>query len=526
MNAADRMRRLLVGGAALAGLLGGGAAATVPKLPAAPVGVAAPIGLAAAVARALPLAKANDCNGVLGLLDPAVANGVGKGSAARFSAQLLRLPCLPGAGRGDEVAPLLAELRVQAPDNALIRGYQILNDADTQHYAQAADDLAAVADQRSRALAMVPGDLWRQVAQALTLGNDTARRDRTALALALADWDPADRPELAETLAADGIGTLLDHHAVDDAQGLLDRIHRPPTLWEMAIERRYAALWPQIEKKIGPAGGGVIDGYARTSLDAYASAPQDEHATLDAAMAFAYLGHFDDVATTAAATRVVPGMSETQVDIVLADAEAQAAAGHRDAALVRLRPFATADLATTPEAAGALIGLAEQLEDAGRYDEELGVADAGLGAKVGYFSSYGLAWLKRNRVCALTGLGRTADARLAGDALKASASDNQAAAVEGLLCAGRDGEAATIAIAALATSEGADRLADQFQPEGALLPHAPSHLRTLWGKLLTRPDVKAAFERSARILPKAYWPLATPRALPAPADGGDPSSTT
>jgi len=520
------MRASIAIGAALAALLGTGAGATVPKLPATPMRTPPPIGLDAAVTKALPLAQANDCKAVLALLDPAVAGGAGRGSAARFSAQLLRLPCLPGAGRETEVAPLLAELRAQAPDNALIRGYQILDDADTQHYAQAADDLATVADQRSRALAMVPGDLWRQVAQALTLSNDSARRDRTALALALADWDPADRPELAESLAADGIGALLDRHAIDDARGLLDRIHRPPTLWEMAIERRYAALWPEIEKMIGPAGGTTIDGYAHGALDAYAGAPQDRHALLDATMAFSYLGRFDDVTTTAAATVIAPGMSEQQVEIVLADADAQAAAGHRDAALARLRPFASADLSTTPEAAVALIGLAEQLQDAGRYEEELGVADAGLGTKADYFSSYGLAWLKRNRVCALTGLKRAADARAAGDALKASAADNQAAAIEGLLCAGRDGEAATIAITALATTEGADRLADQFQPDGALLPHAPSPLRALWGKLLSRPDVKAAFDRSARILPKPYWPLATPRALPAPADGGDASSTT
>ena len=480
----------------------------------------------AAVAKALPLAKANDCRGVLALLDPAVAGGAGRGTMGRFSAQMLRLPCLPSAGRETEVAPLLAELRAQAPDNALVRGYQILDDADTEHYAQAADDLAAVADQRSRALAMIPGQLWRQVAQALTLGNDTARRDRTALALALADWDPADRPDLAETLAADGVGALLDKQAVDDARPLLDRVNRPPLLWEMATERRYAALWPDIEAKMGPAGGTAIDAYARTTLDAYANAPQDPHAMLDATQAFSFLGRFDDVTSTAATTAVAPGMSEEQVDIVLADADAQAAAGHRDAALARLRPFATADLATTPEAAGALIGFAEQLEDAGRYDEELAVATAGIGAKSAAFSGYGLAWLKRNQVCALVGLKRGAEAKAIGDALKASAADNQAAAIEGLLCAGREGEAAAIAVATLGTAEGADRLADQFQPDGALLPHAPSHLRALWARLLTRSDVKAAFERAARILPKPYWPLTTPRALPAPpADGGATTTT-
>lgn len=519
-----RMRSLLAAGGVIATLVGGAAGAVVSNVP--PTVAVAPTSLEDAVTRALPLAKSNDCKGVLALLDPAVAGGAGTGTSARFSAQLLRLPCLPPAGRGGEVAPLLAELRAQAPDNALIRGYQILNDVDTQHYAQAADDLATIADQRSHALTMIPGELWRQVAQALTLGNDTARRDHTALALALADWDPADRPELAETLAADGIGALLDKRAIDDGRQLLDRVHRPPLLWEMAIERRYAALWPDIETRLGPAGGTAIDGYARTTLDAYADAPQDQHATLDATLAFSYLGRFDDVTTIAATTAIAPGMSEEQVDIVIADADALAAAGHRDAALVRLRPFAAADLATMPAAAGALIGLAEQLEDAGRYDEELAVATAGVGAKAGFYSGYGLAWLKRNQLCALVGLKQTAQAKAAGDALKASSADNPAAAIEGLLCAGRDGEAATIAVATLRSAEGAARLADQFQPDGALLPHASSHLRTLWTKLLSRPEVKSAFDRTARILPKPYWPLATPRALPAPVAGGDASTTT
>ncbi len=480
--------------------------------------------LDATVAKALPLAQANDCKAVLALLDPAVAGGAGAGTPGRFSAQLLRLPCLPGAGRFAEVAPLLAELRAQAPDNAMLRGYQILNDVDAGRIPQAADELAAAADQRSTALTLIPGELWRQVAQALTIAGDTTRRDRTALALALADWDPSDRPDLAETLAADAIGALLDTHATEDARALLDRIDKPELLWEMAIERRYAALWPDIETRMGPAGGTAIDGYARTALDAYANAPQDVHATLDAAQAFGDLGRFDDVSVTAAATKIAPGMSEDQIDLVLADADAQAAAGHRDAALARLRPFATADLSKMPEAAGALIGFAEQLDEAGRFDEELAVATAGLAAQPSYLSAFGLAWLRRNQVCALVGLKRGAEAKIAADALKAVAADNQAAAIEGLLCDGREAEAAPIAIAALATTEGADRLADQFQPDAALLPHASSRLRLLWAKLLTRGDVKAAFERAARILPKPYWPLATPRALPASA--GDSASTT
>jgi hypothetical protein len=294
----------------------------------------------------------------------------------------------------------------------------------------------------------------------------------------------------------------------------------------MAIQRRYAPLWPDVESRIGTAGGPAIDRFARTALDTYAGAPDDPQATLDAARAFLFLRRFDDVAATAGATKVAPGMSEQQVNIVLTDADALAAEGHRDQALVRLRPFAAADLATTPEAAGALITLAEMLHEDGRYDEELAIARTGTQHNAHYFSAYGLNWLRRNEVCALAGLQRSAEEKIAADALKAASADNQAAAVEGLLCAGRDEEAAAIAVATLSTHEGADRIADQFQPEGALLPHPASRLRALWARLLQRADVKASFDRAARILPKTYWPATTPRALPAPAGAQSTAATT
>jgi len=523
MGPEPRLRRLI--GAALAAVLAVPASAALPRAPLVPA--KSRIGEDAVLARAATLAQAGDCRAVLALLDPKIAGGAGAGSPTRFSAQLLRLPCLGAAGRGGEVPAVLAELKQVSPTNPVVQGYAVFADVDAGHYAQAADGLGEIADSRSRALALMPGDLWQTLAQHLTVSGDIARRNRVALSLALADWDPSDQPRLSESIAADGVGTLLDSHADDDARQLLDRVHRPALLWGMALEHRYAALWPDIEARLGPAGGRAIDRYARAALDAYAAAPQDPQAEVDAAQAFLALGRFDDVSSIAGATAIAPHMTDKQVDLVLADAEGLAAAGERDRALDRLRPFAQADFKASPDAAGALIPLAEMLDQAGHYDEELAVATRGA-ADTAYLSPFGLAWLQRNRVCALTGLGRAADARAAADALKAVFRDNPAAAIEGLLCAGRDDEAAAIAVSTLATAEGADALADQFQPDGALLPHSPSRLRALWARLLARADVKVAFDRTARIMPKAYWPSATPRPLPAPpSDGtGDGLTTT
>jgi hypothetical protein len=65
----------------------------------------------------------------------------------------------------------------------------------------------------------------------------------------------------------------------------------------------------------------------------------------------------------------------------------------------------------------------------------------------------------------------------------------------------------------LATAGGADRIADQFQPSGAI-GAPPSRLREQWQRLLTRPAVKTAFEKSARILPRSLWPSRAERPVP------------
>jgi hypothetical protein len=506
----DRLRCLIA-----ATLLVSTGAVCDAAIPRRPVQKATPVSTDTILAAAIARAQAGDCQGALALLDPLVASPAEvQPDKVRLSAQLVRLPCLAAIGRATEVAPLLVELKVQAPDNPLVLGYEVLTDADAGRFAPAADALSALADRRSPALALIPGNLWRVVAQKLTVAHDVDRRDRTALALAEADWQPSDRPDIAEGLAADGIGTLLDHRDPDTARGLLPRVVRPGALRDMAIQRRYEALWPDIETRLGPEGGAATDRYARRALAAYSVDPGDDFAIRDTVRAFLALGRSDDAAATAAPVDVVPGMSEVRVEIVLGHVEALIAAGDDAGAATLLKSFATIDLARTPTAAATLITLAEREHETGQYDQELALARATIADKAPYYSAFGLAWLPRSETCALAALHRDAEAKIAGDALKAAADDNAAAAVEGLLCAGRDGEAAAIAIHTLSTPEGTDGIADQFQPGGVYQAHDPSRLRAMWARLLARGDVKAAFDRAARILPKPLWPSPTPRIVP------------
>jgi tetratricopeptide (TPR) repeat protein len=319
---------------------------------------------------------------------------------------------------------------------------------------------------------------------------------------------------MRDALAQGAIEALLAKHEIDEASELLARVDMPEFLYAMATERLYQPLWPKIEARLGPQAGRAVDRFAAARLEDLARTPDDDHARREAIRAFILLGRYPDAAELAEPIGTVDGMSEDDVISVRYHAQALAAIGQRDKAIERLRGFAALDLDRTPEAVSGLVGLAEMLEENGQPAEALAVAREGLARGGHALSDWGKGWLHRSEVCALGALGRSAEARTAGDALKAAADRNQAAAVEGLLCLARADEAAVIAIRGFATSEGASQLADQFQPEGAIWAPAHSPLRALWASFLTRPDVKAAFERRARILPRLLWPAREPRPIP------------
>lgn len=513
-----RRRLALIAGATLAAVTP--AHAIPAKL--SPQPVLDPAALHVAVERGFDLGHAGNCAGALGVLDP-LLSALPPG-ADRSAAQLVRLSCLAPAGRAEEIPAVQRELAAALPKNPYVRSMGVLVAASEGKFDVAAEQLADIAQNDPATLAMIPSNSWRGIAQQLTQSDEFSLRDKVVVALARADWQPADRPELRDSLAEGAIGALLADGQTSEAELLLARVTMPELLTEMAVERVYQPLWPTIEARMGPEQGRSADRFAMLRLDAFARAPDDPRALRDAVRAFILLGRYLEANETAASVRIAEGMDEDAVAIVRYDAQALAAAGRRDDALARLRPFTTLDPAKTPDAVAGLIEFAETLDEAGRAQDALGVARDALARGENALSPWGAAWLRRTELCTLATLGRGEEAREIGNLLKAKATDNEAAAVEGLLCARRTDEAAAIAVAALRTVEGADNIADQFQPEGAIWASSGSRLRALWMTLLARPDVKAAFEKRARVLPRSYWPARAPRAIPRPAEADAPGS--
>ena len=495
-------------------------APAIASAPAAALAPAAPAAIAAALAQAVALGRAGDCAGAIRLLDPMLP---GLGGAERNAAQRVRLVCLHRVGRDGEVASVWRELSTTVPDDALVLSFGVVAAATAGDYRAAAERLTAIAERKPEALRILTGALWQGIAQKLGEEGDHARRDRTALALARVDWQPDDQPDLREGLARGAINAALADRDLAGARDLLGRVTLPGMLTAMATARSYAPLWPDIEARLGPNGGHAADAFAAPALDAFANAPDQAQRRLDAMRAFVVLGRLADVVELGRPVVAGPAFDQTAMLIVAVEVEALVATGRRDAAIERLRPIAASDLVAQPQAAPAVVMLADLLDEAGRPAEALAVARANA-RRTEVFSTYGAGWLRRTEACALAGLGDRAAAAAVAAALPANA--NPVAAVEALLCTGETDRAADLAVATLASAEGADRLVGQFQPESAQWAPDGSRTRALWRDLLRRPAVAAAFERRARILPASLRPAREPRDIPHLRGRIDPAATT
>lgn len=476
------------------------------------------IDVQAAIAAAQEAAAREDCAAVLAALDPVVP-GLAEG-LDRTAVQRMRLLCLGSAERMADLSAVQRELAQVIPRDGLVRAFGALIAADENRFIDAAEQITGLADISPLGLNILTGASVRAIW--MRLDEDKAReaRDRMLIALARADWEPADIPELRIGFAEGAIGALIDKGETAEAEGLLERIDRPEILSAMVIDRHYAKLWPALEARLGPASGSSIDRFARDKLAFYGNMPGSEPALRDAVNAMLLLGRYQDVLDLTGDVRVTEDMSRDAVRTLLYRARALAALRRNDEADALLGSFLGLDLQRAPTVSTALVSYAEFLDEIGRPAKALTVARDTRNSAAGLLTDLGKRWLDRTEVCSLMALGRIAEANSAMDRLKGLADQNQPAAIEALLCAQRTAEASQIAIKAFEDDDAAGDLLMQFQPTASLWAPAPSRLRDLWTGFIARPEIKAAFDRKGRILPRTFWPGAEPRSIPRQPGGG------
>lgn len=465
-----------------------------------------------AIASAQEAAGREDCPGVLGALDPVVP-GLEPGGERSF-VQRMRLICLGPAGRIAELAVVQGELANALPRDGVVRAFGALIAADQDRFTDAAEQIALIADSAPQALDVVTGSTVRTISRRLAQDDAGDARSRMLIALARADWEPADIPELRVGFAEEAIGALVDQGQSDEAEGLLERIDQPELLSAMAVDRHYSPLWPAIEARMGPGGGTAVDRFARDKLALFGDSPESDVNLRNASNAMLLLGRYQDVIDLTDRVQVAEGMNSDRVRTVLLRARALASLQRNDDVDHLLGSFLTLDLRKVPAASSALVSYAEFLDEIGRPARALDVVRDTRARAGDLITDLGHRWLDRTEVCTLSALGRADEANSAIGKLKPLAAQNHAAVIEALLCARRQTEASKLTLDAFENRESAGDLLLQFQPSGSLWAPAPSRLRALWAVFLARPEIKAAFERRGRILPRTYWPDTRPRAIP------------
>jgi len=471
-----------------------------------------------AIGKAQQAATREDCAGVLAALDPLI-DGLAAGPQ-RNLIQRMRLVCLSEQGRVADLPVVQRELAVSMPRDGVVKAFGVLIAADENRFADAADQIASLAETSPRSLDVLSGAAVRAISLKLAEDHARAVRGRMLIALARADWEPADIPELRIGFAEGAIEALIDQGEAAEAEGLLERIGQPEQLAAMAVDRHFAKLWPALEARLGPASATSVERFARDKLSAYGDSPDSDVALRDAADAMLLLGHYQDVVDMTQDVRIVDGMSREAVRTILYRARALAALRRNEEVDRLLAPFLALDIQHVPAASTALVSYAEFLDEAGKPAKALVVTREARAKAGDLLTDLGKRWLDRTEVCTLAALGRTAEASSAMDTLKKLSDQNPSAAIEALLCAGRDAEASQLTLKAFDDSDAASDLVVQFQPTGSLLAPAPSRLRALWTSFLARPEVRAAFERKGRILPRVLWPDPKPRPIPRrPANG-------
>lgn len=459
-----------------------------------------------------------DCHAALAALDPLVPR-LGD-DPRRAIVQRLRLVCLGVDGRVADVPIVQRELTKLMPRDGLVQAFGVLVAADESRFVDAANQITALASTSPQNLEILTGASVRAISARLTEQHAVQARADMLVALARVDWQPADIPELRVSFAQGAIEALLGNGKADEAADLLDRVDQPEMLTSMAIERHYAPLWPAIERKLGPQSGNMVDRFALDRLNFFANNPDSEASLRDAANAMLLLGRYDDVVDMTDGVTVRAGMNRDTVRTLLYRARALAALKRNDEAVKLFSGFMALDLRQTPDATPALVNYAEFLDEIGHEQDALATARTAQDKASTTLTDFGKRWLDRTEVCALSALGRVEDANAAADRLKALSDQNQAAAIEALLCAGRDAEASILTMKAFEDNDVLSNLVVQFQPAESVWAPAPSRLRSLWFAFLKRPEVKAAFERKGRILPQEFWPAPNPRAIPRRARGG------
>lgn len=494
--------------------------AAMPALAMAPTGL--PAGTPTTIAPAL--APAADFETSIGEIAGQIDSGDANGALARLDALLVGvdLPAQRGTVQGLRSFALarlghIADARQAAeeavaanpsPSPLLLRQLFLVR-AFTGDVNGAADAVTLTAASFPRNVGDLPSEMLFQLFGSLKA--DDQRRFDLAYSLAAVDWDPRDGKigdgDAVRLLVMNG---LARRDRIDEVAPILAKVQDPAVLLRLGVDRRFASLWPEIERRLGPGARTASEAFVAAAKARYDKAPTSLLARQG------YAQSLNIAAREPEAAAVLDGIAPTPADLAKLDsrqiwavnlqADLLAHTGKADAGLARLRALNSSGGEGRPELISTMINEALMADAAGRPAVALAAADVAQ-ANAKFASDFGKAFIANVRACALTAQGKAAEATTAAAPVLAQ-TENRNARLQTEICLARYDAAAATLIAMLGDAEDGQDVMFELQPFLiAARPDTPGEVqRAGLRKLKARPDVKAAFLKVARDLPAAVSP--------------------
>lgn len=400
-----------------------------------------------------------------------------------------------------------------APTMLLLRQLFLLR-AFTGDPKAAGETLLLIAASDPKGLNTLPTEIVTDVLRAAHTGKTAADKDRAFeldYAMVTAGWAPADAT-LADLdwLRLRLATSLADRDRLDDARPVIAQMLNPVVLVRLGIDRRFASLWPEIEKRLGPGADIADAAYVGAAKERFDKKPDSLIARLGYAEALNIASREPEAMVVADVVKTpeeLAKLTDREIWLVNLHAELLGDAGKTDAAMARLAALNATPISTRPGMVGTVISEVLLAQSLGRYKETLQLADAAE-AKLTGASDYGRLYLAHARTCALAGLGRKDEAAKAAAPLIDKPEANDDSYLAAMICLGRMDAAAAAIIRRLGEPD--DRAAMLFNMQPFLINDRPNGrditYRAGMRALKARADVKAAYLKAGRDLPAAVAP--------------------
>jgi hypothetical protein len=298
---------------------------------------------------------------------------------------------------------------------------------------------------------------------------------------------------------------------------LLEKIDSPYSYIEFLALKKYEPIWPEAENRAGPNLSLAIDRQYKKDMALYKKAPEDRKLFQEVAHSLHFAGRFEDVIAHVAAIdhseAGIAKIAEYEAWALNVEAYALDALGRQAEAEVIFDRIAA--IPYDSEKNGWLVNFTinrgSRLVELGQWEKGLEAATLAGTVTEKSGSPYAKMLVRRDKICALTNLGRANEAKPLVEEIFELRKDSYSVAAAGLLCANDTERAAQSIIEALTDPVYAEGVASELQKPEFQLFYTKSKLPSLRDNLLLRPDVKAAYDRVARDIPDAYMPLSGKR---------------